>query len=43
MLLFGASNTILKDYTDSEMVRDLDNRISTTAYLFTFSGGDISC
>ena len=41
-LCFGASNPILKGYTDSDMAGDLDNRKSTTGYLFTFSGGAIS-
>uniref|UniRef100_A0A3Q7HQM3 Reverse transcriptase Ty1/copia-type domain-containing protein n=1 Tax=Solanum lycopersicum TaxID=4081 RepID=A0A3Q7HQM3_SOLLC len=41
-LCFGASNPILKGYTDSDMEGDLDNRKSTTGYLFTFSGGAIS-
>ena len=38
-LCFGASNSILKGYTDSDMAGDLDNRKSTTGYMFTFSGG----
>ena len=33
---------ILKGYTDSNMAGDLDNRKSTTGYLFTFSRGAIS-
>ena len=41
-LYFGASNPILKDYTDSDMAGDLDNRKSTAGYLFTFSVGAIS-
>ncbi|KAH0685102.1 hypothetical protein KY289_022854 [Solanum tuberosum] len=41
-LCFGASDTILKGYTDADMAGDLDNRKSTTGYLFTFSGGAIS-
>ena len=41
-LCFGASNPILKGYTDSDMAGDLDNSKSTTGYLFTFSGGAIS-
>ena len=32
----------MKGYTDSDMAGDLDNRKSTTGYLFTFSGGAIS-
>jgi len=41
-LCFGASNLILKGYTDVDMAGDLDNRKSTIGYLFTFSGGAIS-
>ena len=41
-LCFGASDPILKGYTDADMAGDLDNRKSTTGYLFTFSGGAIS-
>ena len=41
-LCFGASNPILKGYTNSDMAGDLDNRKSTTGYFFTFSGGAIS-
>ena len=41
-LCFGASNPILKGYTDSDMAGDLDNRKSTTEYLFIFSGEAIS-
>ena len=32
----------MKGYTDADMEGDLDNRKSTTGYLFTFSGGAIS-
>ncbi|KAH0642979.1 hypothetical protein KY289_033953 [Solanum tuberosum] len=41
-LCFGASDPILKGYTDVDMAGDLDNRKSTIGYLFTFSGGAIS-
>ncbi|XP_059292226.1 UPF0481 protein At3g47200-like [Lycium ferocissimum] len=41
-LCFGGSNPILKGYTDSDIAGDLDNRKSTTGYLFTFSKGAIS-
>ena len=41
-LCFGASNPILKHYTDSDMAGDFDNRKSTTGYLCTFLGGAIS-
>ena len=37
-LCFGASNPILKGYIDSDMAGDLDNRKSTTEYLFFFQG-----
>ena len=46
-LCFGASNPILKGYTNSDMEGDLDNIKFTTGYLFTFSGelfhGSRSC
>ena len=38
-LCFGASNPILKGYKDFDMAGDLDNRKSTTGYLFTFFRG----
>ena len=41
-LCFKGSDPILKGYTDADMAGDLDNRKSTTGYLFTFSGGVIS-
>ena len=41
-LCFGASNPILKGYTDSDMAGDLNNRKCTSECLFTFSGGAIS-
>ena len=41
-LCFKGSDPILKGYTDTDMAGDLDNRKSTTGYLFTFSGGAIS-
>ena len=41
-LCFQGSDPILKGYTDADMACDLDNRKSTTGYLFTFSGGAIS-
>ena len=41
-LCFRGSSPILKGYTDADMAGDLDNRKSTTGYLFTFSGGAIS-
>ena len=41
-LCFKGSDPFLKGYTDADMSGDLDNRKSTTGYLFTFSGGAIS-
>ncbi|PHT84690.1 hypothetical protein T459_13133 [Capsicum annuum] len=41
-LCFGGYDPILKGYTDADMAGDLDNRKSTTRFLFTFSGGAIS-
>ena len=41
-LCFRASIPILKGYTYVDMTSDLDNRKSTTGYLFTFSRGAIS-
>ena len=41
-LCFKGSDPILKGYTHGDMAGDLDNRKSTTGYLFTFSAGAIS-
>jgi len=41
-LCFEGFDPILKGYTDADMAGDLDNKKSTTGYLFTFSGGAIS-
>ena len=41
-LSFGGSEPSLKGYTDFDMVGDLDCIKSTSRYLFTFVGGDIS-
>lgn len=41
-LCLKGSDSILKGYIDADMAGDLDNRKSTTGYLFTFSRGDIS-
>ena len=41
-MCFKGSDPILKGYTNADMAGDLDNRKSTTGYLFTFSGGAIS-
>ena len=38
-LCFKGSDPILKGYTNADMAGDLDNRKSTTGYLFIFSGG----
>ena len=40
-MCFGASNPILKGYTDSDMAGGLDNEKSNTGYLFIFSVGAI--
>ena len=42
MLVFWSIKPILKGYIDSDMAGDLDNRKSTTEYLFIFSGEAIS-
>ena len=41
-LTFGSGKPIIVGYTDSDMVEDVDNRKSTSGYLMTFSGGDVS-
>ncbi|KAF3627162.1 hypothetical protein FXO37_30009 [Capsicum annuum] len=41
-LCFGGSDLMLKGYTGADMAGDLDNKKSTTGYLFTFLGGAIS-
>ncbi|PRQ29843.1 putative RNA-directed DNA polymerase [Rosa chinensis] len=41
-LCFGGSEPILEGFTDADLAGDLDNRKSTSAYLFTFSGGAVS-
>ncbi|PHT51150.1 Retrovirus-related Pol polyprotein from transposon TNT 1-94 [Capsicum baccatum] len=41
-LCFGGTDPILKGYTDADVAGDLDNKKSTTGYLFAFSGGAIS-
>lgn len=41
-LCYGGGKPILQAYTDADMAGDLDNRKSTSGYLFTFSGGAIS-
>ena len=41
-LTFGGEKAALVGYTDADMAGDLDERKSTSGYLFTFSGGAIS-
>ena len=41
-LCFGNSKPALEGFTDADMAGDLDNRKSTSKYLFTFAGGAIS-
>ena len=41
-LTFGDSKPILEGYVDADWVGDLDGRISTSVYLFTFARGAIS-
>ena len=42
VLCFGGKETSLIGYTDSDMAGNLDNRRSTTGYVFTFAGAAIS-
>ena len=41
-LSFSSSKLVLKGYTDSDMVGDLDGRKSTSGFFFTFAGGAVS-
>ena len=41
-LRFGGLKPILEGFTDADFVGDLDRRLSTSEYLFTFAGGAIS-
>ena len=41
-LAFGDSKPVLVGYVDADWAGDLDGRKSTSGYLFTFAGGDIS-
>ena len=41
-ICFGKSNSGVLGYTDSDYVRNSDNRRSTTGYIFTLYGGAIS-
>jgi hypothetical protein len=40
--MYGGFKPELIGFTDSDMARDLDNRKSTSGYMFTFSGGVVS-
>ena len=37
-LCFGGSNIALQGYVDADMASDIDNRRSTTGYVFTIGG-----
>lgn len=41
-LYFGNSSTMMEAYTNLDMLGDLNQRSSTSTYLFTFVGGSIS-
>lgn len=41
-LSFGGSEPVLEGFTDADLAGDLDNRKSTSGYLFTFCGGAVS-
>jgi len=41
-LCFGSSKPVLEGFTDADFAGDLDPRLSTFGYLFTFAGGAIS-
>ncbi|KAI3740618.1 hypothetical protein L2E82_31087 [Cichorium intybus] len=41
-LCYGGAKPIVKGYTDADMAGDLDNRKSTSSYVFTLAGGAIS-
>ena len=41
-LCFGGSKPVLEGFTDSDMAGDLDDRKSTSGFLFTFAGGAVS-
>jgi len=41
-LCFGSGKLVLVGYTNSDMARDIDSRISTSGYLITFGGGVIA-
>jgi hypothetical protein len=42
-LCFVGSNTILQGYADSNIAGDKDSRRSTTGYVFTICGREVSC
>ena len=39
---FGSKEACVEDYTDADYARDLDNRKSTSRYVFMFTGGVMS-
>ena len=41
-LFFGGSNISLQGYVDADMAGDIDNRRSTTGYVFTIGGTTVS-
>ena len=41
-LTFGSEKPMLVGYTDLDMAGDMDSRKSTSRYLITFLGGDVS-
>ena len=41
-LCFGGFKPVLEGFTDADFAGDLDCRLSTSGYLFTFAGGAIS-
>ena len=42
-LTFSESKPILESFVDVDWAGNLDGRISTSGYLFTFTGGATSC
>ena len=41
-LCFGHNETVLEEFIDADMARDMDTRNSTTAYLYIFVGAIVS-
>ena len=37
-LYFGGSKLVLEGFTDADFASDIDHRLSTSGYLFTFAG-----